>query len=83
MKTITSHFLAPNVILVKACSTSKMSKNGGQTSGSTVVVECHVPERDLVGLSRITRFNVEERLPRRFCLAICKVPVMSSQKGHK
>lgn len=72
MKTISSHFLVQNVILVKTCSTSKMSKNGGQTSG-----------RDLAGLSPITRFNVEERLPRRFCLAICKVPVMSSQKGHK
>ncbi len=83
MKTISSHFLVPNVILVKTCSTSKMSKNGGQTPGSTGVVECHVPGRDLVGLSPITRFNVEERLPRRFCLAICKVPVMSSQKGHK
>jgi len=47
------------------------------------VVERMLPKHDIVGSSPITRSNVEERLPRRFCWVICKVAVMLSPKGKK
>jgi len=79
---IPSHSVTQNVILMNTCLTPKMSKAGGLKCGSMVGVECHISKQDNVGLSPITRFNVEERLPRRFCLGICKAPVMSSPNGH-
>jgi hypothetical protein len=86
---IPSHFKLQNVILTNAYSISKMSRDDGSKCGPTVVVECPILKQDIVGLSPITRFNpqdccayVEERLPRRFRLGICKVAVMSSPNGH-
>jgi hypothetical protein len=79
---VPSHPVIPNVILVSVCSISKLSKDGGSKCGSMVGVEYHISKQDNVGLSPITRFDVEERLPRRFCLGICKAPVMSSPNGH-
>ena len=79
---VPSHSVIQNVILMSACLTPKMSKDGGSKCGSMVGVECHISKQDSVGLSPITRFDVEERLPRRFCLGICKAPVMSSPNGH-
>ena len=86
---IPSHFILQNVILMSTCSISKMSRDDSSKCGSTVVVEYPIPKQDIVGLSPITRSNpqdccayVEERLPRRFRLGICKVAVMSSPNGH-
>lgn len=79
---VPSHSVIQNVILMSACLTPKMSKDGGSKFESRVGVECHISRQNSVGLSPITRFDVEERLPRRFCLRICKGPVMSSLNGH-
>jgi len=76
------HSVTQNVILMSTCLTPKMSKAGGLKCGSMVGVEWHISKQDNVGLSPITRFNVEERLPRYFCLGICKAPVMSSPNAH-
>lgn len=79
---VPSHSVIQNVILMSTCLTPKISKAGGLKCRSTAGVECHISKQDNVGLSPITRFNVEERLPRRFCLGICKAPVMSSPNAH-
>lgn len=50
-----------NVIFMSACLIPKMSKNGGSECRSIVGVECHLPKQESVGLSPITRFDVEER----------------------
>jgi hypothetical protein len=65
MTIIPSRFVIQNVILMSACLTPKMSKDGGSRCGSMVSVECHISKQDSVGLSPITRFDPQDSL--RLC----------------
>lgn len=70
MKLISDRSLIQSVMLMSTRIPPKISKDGGPKYGSKV------------GSSPMARLDVAERLPRRFCLGICKAPVMSSPNGH-